>query len=102
MKNNNDTVIKTAHWLLFIPSKIAEGYVFTVLWGWFVVPTFNLPELSIPFALGICLVTSISTKSFRVGDIKSHKNAAMLDALVLMIMKPIFFLGTGYIYLQFI
>ena len=35
---------------------IAQGFVLATLWGWFVVPLFHLPELSIPFAIGITLV----------------------------------------------
>ncbi|PID31435.1 hypothetical protein CR983_01280 [Candidatus Saccharibacteria bacterium] len=35
------------------------GWVVTVLWGWFVTPTFDLPELNIPTAIGVYLILSI-------------------------------------------
>lgn len=35
---------------------VFKGWVFTILWGWFVVKTFSLPSLSIPEAIGLALV----------------------------------------------
>lgn len=57
---------------------ILRGFVLTVLWGWFVVTTFGLPELSLPAALGVALVAQFliyhpyrkpeeSTSSERIG-----------------------------------
>jgi hypothetical protein len=40
---------------------IVRGWVLTVLWSWFVVPTFSLPELSIPVALGFTLIVGMFT-----------------------------------------
>lgn len=41
----------------FIVAAIAwNGFVLKVLWGWFMVPTFGLPTLNIPQALGIAIV----------------------------------------------
>lgn len=37
-------------------STILNGYVMSVLWDWFVVPTFNLPHLSIVQAIGIVMI----------------------------------------------
>jgi hypothetical protein len=40
--------------LLTIPFIIAlDGYAIATLWRWFVVPTFHLPLLSVPVALGV-------------------------------------------------
>ena len=39
--------------LLFPLSLVWNGFVFTKLWAWFVAPTFDLPILSIPTAIGI-------------------------------------------------
>jgi hypothetical protein len=33
-----------------------SGYVLSVLWGWFIVSTFDAPNLSIIEAIGICLI----------------------------------------------
>jgi len=41
-----------------IIGSIVGGYVLSIMWGWFVVPLFNLPPLSVPYAIGIILVVS--------------------------------------------
>lgn len=40
----------------FVVASIFGGWVLTVLWRWFIIPTFGLPALSIPLAIGINLV----------------------------------------------
>ena len=40
----------------WIGSTIFCGWVLKILWGWFIVPTFGLPILSIPSAIGFSLV----------------------------------------------
>lgn len=35
---------------------LARGVVLTVLWGWFVVPVFGLPALTVPVALGLVIL----------------------------------------------
>ncbi len=42
---------------------VLNGYVFLVLWGWFAVPVFHLPQLNIPQAIGISIL---------VGRLTSH------------------------------
>jgi len=46
---------------------IQYGVVLSILWGWFIVPVFEIPELSIPAATGsvyICtLLANIGKKS---------------------------------------
>jgi len=41
--------------LFAVISTLIRGWVFAVLWLWFFVPTFNLPEISIPAAIGMLL-----------------------------------------------
>lgn len=40
---------------------IWDGYVLSVLWGWFLVPAFGLPALSIPMAIGLSAVATLLT-----------------------------------------
>ena len=52
--------------LVGVPALLAlmhtwKGYVLSVLWGWFIVPVFGLPALSIPFAIGVCIVVGLLT-----------------------------------------
>lgn len=40
---------------------VLNGYTLSVLWGWFVVPTFHLPTLPIAMAMGIALTVRYIT-----------------------------------------
>lgn len=42
-------------------SAMWKGYVLTVLWGWFVAPTFGLPVLALAPAIGMSLLVSFLT-----------------------------------------
>lgn len=41
---------------------VVEGFVLMKLWAWFIIPTFGLPALSIPVAIGICLIGGFLTR----------------------------------------
>lgn len=36
-----------------------EGVILSIMWGWFVVPTFRAPALSIPVAIGISTMLTL-------------------------------------------
>jgi hypothetical protein len=38
---------------------VLRAFVLCKLWTWFIVPFFHLPELTIPFAIGIALVAGM-------------------------------------------
>lgn len=46
---------------LIVLSSIWRGYVLTVLWGWFIVPVFHLPALTIVVAIGVAMVVGFLT-----------------------------------------
>ena len=41
---------------------ILDGWVLSILWGWFMVPVFHLPPLTIAPAIGIALMTGLLTR----------------------------------------
>lgn len=45
-------------------SALWGGIVLKALWAWFVVPTFGLPDLSLPIAIGVGLVVSFLTHQY--------------------------------------
>jgi hypothetical protein len=45
--------------LLQVPLTILRGYAVAVLWAWFIVPLFGLPQLNIPYAIGLALTVSL-------------------------------------------
>jgi len=47
---------------LSVAEYFLDAYVLTVLWSWFIVTTFHLPELTIYAAMGVALVVNYLTK----------------------------------------
>lgn len=49
----------TAGLALFTGAVLFNGFVLLRLWAWFVVP-FGLPPLSLPWAIGLCIIVSLA------------------------------------------
>lgn len=70
-----------------------RGFVLSVLWGWFMVPTFSLPALKVAPAIGLALVVSYLTHQYsKKGDEDGIGRAVAHAALV-----PAFALLTGWV-----
>lgn len=75
---------------LVVASSIWSGYVLSILWGWFIVPTFGLPMLSIPAAIGVALIAGFLTK--QISATKSDWSQAVSTAIAV----PLISLCLGY------
>lgn len=84
--------------ILMVFSAICNGYALSILWGWFVVPVFGLPQLTVVSAIGIAMIVSYLTR-----EIDGEKNkdkgfgAKMLEGTIVAVLKPSFALLFGYI-----
>ena len=58
--------------IFIVISNMFRGFVLSVLWGWFIVPTFNLPVLTIAPAIGVSLIVTFLTAS--LPDEKSERS----------------------------
>lgn len=47
--------------VLVVLGTIFNGYALSILWAWFIAPTFHLPELSVTQAIGIAIVVNYLT-----------------------------------------
>lgn len=74
---------------------ILSGFVLKQLWGWFVVPTFGLPELSIPIALGLSLTVTMLTGAPE--NKPKDEQEEWWEPLLRLIAKPVIFLVYGFI-----
>lgn len=78
---------------------IMGGYVLSVMWGWFIVPVFDAPPLSVPVAIGVALVIGYLTDHTRT--IAKEKNKGIEEAVeelvVWSIIQPLAYLVLGYI-----
>jgi hypothetical protein len=91
--------------LMLLPLYIAfaamwEGYALSVLWGWFVVPMFGLPALSIPFAMGLALVVGLLT-SHRLGN-EATDDSKQWRMVWVAVMRPAMVLLIGWIVTKFL
>jgi hypothetical protein len=49
---------------LALVAAILRGYVFAILWGWFIVPAFHAPSISTPLAIGILITIGEVTRQY--------------------------------------
>jgi len=71
-------------------SSIWSGYVFSILWAWFIVPLFGLPALSVAAAIGVTLVVRFLTHQRQPGMPSGQTWASI--AIV-----PLVFLAIGWV-----
>lgn len=80
-----------------------NGWALSIMWGWFIVPVFNLPQLSIVQAVGVGIIISYTTKVVDYkGDDKKDQHEELARTLFSAIVKPFVFLSIGWIVTLFI
>lgn len=84
---------------LLVVSSIFNGYVLSVLWGWFIIPVFNLPELTVVPAIGIAMVVSYLTYQYNESDESDDKifGEKIGKLIVMAILRPLLVLFFGWI-----
>lgn len=87
--------------ILLIPlAFIFSGYTISVLWLWFVVPSFGLAALSIPQAMGISLIVSYLTHQLPKKDEKEDSKNELWRAIGFSLVRPFLALAIGWLILQ--
>lgn len=85
-------------WLFsMILSSILMGYALSVLWGWFMVPTFGLPHLAIAPAIGLSLVVHCLTVSTTYHEDERSYAEKLLYSMVISVLMPLIVLSMGYV-----
>jgi len=82
--------------VMFI-SATYSGYALSVLWGWFIVPTFDIPAISIPTAIGIALVIGFVSKSDQTTDGSKSFADSLGELVVKAFLKPSIALLIGWV-----
>lgn len=107
--SNNDKVFSCIGLLaLFIISLVVaavmNGWALSLLWSWFFVPIFEVPQLRVIDAIGVSMVVTFLTQ--RVSQSDSNKNSGWLErlsvGLFVAIFYPVMAVFFGWIVLQFI
>ncbi len=85
--------------LIFAPLiSIWRGYVFSVMWLWFIVPVFAAPPLRIPYAIGLALVIGMLTHQTR----KTEDDPSMAHIMIVGALAPLVMLGVAWIVKLFV
>lgn len=64
MKNPLTSVLAVVLGAIFIVSMVLyDGWVLATTWNWFAPAVFELPELSLPAAIGVAAVVGLMTRS---------------------------------------
>jgi uncharacterized membrane protein SpoIIM required for sporulation len=74
---------------LTLAAVLIRGYCLSVLWGWFVVPIFGLPALTIAGALGLALVLNYFLRASKEGGGLTN---VFSEAVVVLVIGYIFHL----------
>lgn len=78
-----------------------EGYVIVKLWGWFVVPQFDLPAIHLATAVGIsCLMSLLATQYMSNEETETNKHP-VLKATAYVYLKPALVLLFGWLTLKY-
>jgi hypothetical protein len=82
---------------------VMNGYVLSVLWGWFVVPLFSAPPLSVATAIGLSLAVGmlVSHESSSSSG-KKDTSDAIAAVVSRVILAPLFTLFVGWIVKSFV
>ena len=93
--------IETVIAVTIVYSQILNGFAFSVLWGWFVVPTFGCVALTIPAAIGIAMTFSYLAHGLKADDGKKPFSEKLIEAIIAGTLKPAFALLVGFVVKSF-
>jgi hypothetical protein len=79
-------------------TSILNGYVLSLLWSWFLVPTFHIPALNIPQAIGISIIVHKLTYFYQ----GSSSIPKPWESIGVALFAPLFTLCTGWIVRMFL
>lgn len=108
-KSTKERLIVISSIPVIFAAYIYGSYVATVVWGWFMVEPFGLPEIAITHAMGFGLIIAIFTTSFaRRDDLNKIRfdddddaMGILTSTLIHAFSCPSIILGIGWIVRQF-
>lgn len=81
---------------------LINAFGLSVLWGWFAVPLFGLPSLSLAQSYGVCLVAGFLTSSAPDTDDSKDVGDTLIKGLLYVVVKVVLSLSAGLVAVQFI
>lgn len=88
--------------VLIALASIFNGYVLSILWGWFMVPTFGLPVLSVAPAIGVALIVSYLTyQSIDTQEKDEDSTTKLVKSSIMVFIRAALALFIGWIIQMF-
>lgn len=83
-------------------STVWSGYVLSVLWRWFVVPSLDAPALSVGYAIGIMIVVGYLTQTDEASKKQESLSAMLAEGIARAALRPALALLFGWVVTLFI
>ena len=83
--------------ITMIITALIGGFVFQTLWGWFIVPTFAMPQLTLIQAIGTSFFISYLKMNLGKKNDDEFSIEFVFKALVMSIVMALFVLGLGWV-----
>lgn len=81
---------------------IVNGWALMTLWGWFIVPVFELPPLTTVQAIGVAMVISFLTKRHDLSEQRKRSTSEMISLLIgSSFLLPVVTVVIGFVVHQF-
>jgi len=94
-------IIKLLVAIIMIPvSTVINGWVLSILWGWFIVPAFNQPSLSVIAAVGVSITIRFVT--YQISDIKTEYQKDAHELFGMSFIMPFIILFIGWLVTLFL
>jgi uncharacterized protein YacL len=83
--------------ITMIITVLIGGFVFQTLWGWFIVPTFAMPQLTLIQAIGTSFFINYLKMNLAEKNDDEFSMEFVLKRLVMSILIALFLLGFGWV-----
>jgi hypothetical protein len=85
---------------LFVVTVVIRGFVFSVLWGWFIAEAFSLPAIGIAHSIGLAMMFTFLSYQYdakKKNDKDEKLSGSLTTLLVFSVVAPFFVLLCGWI-----
>ena len=84
--------------LVLALSTMWSGFILSILWGWFIVPIFGLPTLSVTAAIGVALTFGYFIRGLATAHVDKEKTG---ELIISAFTTSLIFLFIGWIVKSF-
>jgi len=99
-----DAVIVLLVSILLMPlMALWRGWVASTLWAWLIVPTFAVPQMPVPTAVGAMLIIAIASHTKDTSNLEERDLWAQFShTLIMGLLMPLFALIVGGLFSIFV